>query len=366
MNISFIMSESVIFFYFILELTKLLVKLGDGHTAIQGSRVRPEFYLSIPVKFYLFQEGLFITAAEAKYKDLLGAQVLKYGERTVDEVMKALDPFVSRDNEMRPKEFAPTLMRFLALSNGVGLISDAKKVTLTVKDIAGKTRTVEIAVDDTAPDVGRILPTNWISFSQTLSQPVPLYLKNLNSTYWFEYLAESKTLYFQYNNVVNDKAESLAAFSERLFKFINENEVEKFVIDMRWNNGGNTFLNHPLLLGVIRNEKINQRGKLFIIIGRKTFSAAQNSITFFDRFTNPIFVGEPSGSSPNFIGEETPFVLPYSKIQVNISNLYWASSSPLDFRTWIAPTLYTPPTFEMYKVNRDSAMEAILNYSKIQ
>ena len=348
------------------ELMKLLAKLGDGHTGVQGSRERPETYLSVPVKFYLFQEGLFITAADAKYKDLLGAQVLKYGERTVDEVLKSLDPLIGRDNEMRPKEFAPTLMRYLALPNALGLIPDAKKVSLTIKDFEGKTRTVELAVDATAPDVGRILPANWMSFSQTLSQPAPLYLKNLNPNYWFEYLPESKTVYFQFNQVVNDKAETLAAFSERLFKFINENAVEKLVIDMRWNNGGNTFLNPPLQLGLIRNEKINQNGKLFIIIGRRTFSAAQNFITFCDRNTNTIFVGEPSGSSPNFIGEETPFVLPYSRIQVNISNLYWAGGSPYDYRTWIAPTLYTPPTFEMYKVNRDSAMEAILGYLQIK
>ncbi|HRH42657.1 MAG TPA: S41 family peptidase, partial [Pyrinomonadaceae bacterium] len=239
-------------------------------------------------------------------------------------------------------------------------------ITLTVKDVSGKTRTAELTVDATAPDVGRVLPANWLSFSQTLSQPVPLYLKKLNPNYWFEYLPETKTVYFQFNQIVNDKTESLAAFSERLFKFISENGVEKLVVDMRWNNGGNTFLNPPLQLGLVRNEKVNQNGKLFIIIGRRTFSAAQNFINFCDRNTNAIFVGEPSGSSPNFIGEETPFTLPYSRFSVNISTLYWAGSSPYDFRTWIAPTLYTPPTFEMYKANRDPALEAIANFSMIQ
>lgn len=345
-----------------IELMKLLAKLGDGHTGLEGSRVRPEFYLTIPISFYLFQEGLFITASDAKYKDLLGAQVLKYGEHSVEEVFKAIDPLIGRDNEMRPKEMIPILLRHLALSNGLGLIPDERKVSLTVKDTAGKTRTVELAVDDTVPYVERVLPSNWMCFSQTLSQSLPLYLKNLNQNYWFEYLPESKTVYFQFNNVLNDKDETLSAFSERLFKFINENEVEKLVVDMRWNNGGNTFLNPPLQLGLVRNEKINQNGKLFIIIGRRTFSAAQNFINFCERNTNAVFVGEPSGSSPNFIGEETPFVLSYSKIQVNISNLYWAGSSPYDHRTWIAPTLYTPPTFETYKANRDPAMEAITNY----
>ncbi|HKP46928.1 MAG TPA: hypothetical protein VJT50_10030, partial [Pyrinomonadaceae bacterium] len=64
----------------------------------------------------------------------------------------------------------------------------------------------------------------------------------------------------------------------------------------------------------------------------------------------------------NFVGEETPFVLPYSKVLVNVSDLFWQSSWPFDYRTWIAPQIYAPPTFEFYRQNRDPAMEAILAY----
>jgi hypothetical protein len=131
---------------------------------------------------------------------------------------------------------------------------------------------------------------------------------------------------------------------------------------MRWNNGGNTFLSRPLLYGLIKSDKVNKQGKLFVIIGRRTFSAAQNTSTFFERHTNAIFVGEPTGSSPNFVGEETPFTLPYSKITVNVSDLYWQSSWPQDYRTWIAPQIYAPPTFAAYHANRDPAMEAIMLY----
>lgn len=169
-------------------------------------------------------------------------------------------------------------------------------------------------------------------------------------------------MFFQYNSVRNDQKEPFAAFTERLFKFIGENAVEKLVIDLRWNNGGNTFLLTPLIRGLIKNEKINQRGKLFVITGRRTYSAAQNASTFFERHTSAIFVGEPTGSSPNFVGEEDPFVLPYSKILANVSNLFWQSAFPQDERTWIAPLIYVPPTFKAYSANRDAALEAILEY----
>jgi len=120
------------------------------------------------------------------------------------------------------------------------------------------------------------------------------------------------------------------------------------------------------LKALISNPKVNQNGKLFIIIGRRVFSAAQNAAAYFERFTNAIFVGEPTGSSPNFTGDEVFFTLPYSKMMANVSDVYWQSSTAYDFRTWIAPQIYIEPTFAAYRANRDPLMETILALSAKQ
>jgi hypothetical protein len=99
-----------------------------------------------------------------------------------------------------------------------------------------------------------------------------------------------------------------------------------------------------------------------MITGRRTYSAAQNTAIFLERFTNAIFVREPTVSSPNFVSEEDPLELPYGKMIVNVSDLFWQTSWPEDKRTWIAPLLYAPPTFEFFRPNRDPALEANLNY----
>ena len=102
-------------------------------------------------------------------------------------------------------------------------------------------------------------------------------------------------------------------------------------------------------------RKVNRRGRLFVIIGRATFSAAQNGASMIERHTEASFVGEPTGSSPNFVGETIPITLPYSKLEANVSDLYWQTSWPMDYRSWIAPT------FEAFRQNRDPATEAILS-----
>jgi hypothetical protein len=35
----------------------------------------------------------------------------------------------------------------------------------------------------------------------------------------------------------------------------------------------------------------------------------------------------------------------------------------MDYRVWISPQLYAPPSFELYRANRDPAMEAIMSYA---
>ncbi len=344
----------------VVEIMKLMRSVGDGHTGLLAPPQRPEFARALPIQFFLFKEGLFVIGSDPKHQDLLGAQVISLGGNSVEQLMGSLDQVINRDNDFWPNQIAPYLMRNLQLLHALGLVPEIRKAELRIRDATGRERTVTIDSDTNHPNIWNDFPEDWVTYAQKLTAPLPLYLKNTRANYWFEYLPGTKTVYFQYNRVRNNQQESLASFTERLFKFIDENDVEKLVIDMRWNNGGNTFLSQPLLHALIANKKINQRGKLFVIIGRRTFSAAQNTATFLERHTRATFVGEPTGSSPNFIGEETPFTLPYSKILVNVSDLYWQSSWPMDYRTWIAPQIYAPPKFALYRVNRDPALEAIL------
>jgi len=347
----------------ILGLMKLMVFLEDGHTAVWPVGDHPLFRAGLPLRMFWFEEGLFVTAADPRHKDLLGAQVLKLDGRPIDEVFEALDPYVNRDrgNAIKPKVSLPYMVRALGLLHAAGLTKSADRVTLAVRDLSGQARDVVVEADTKEPEIWNKLPApaSWVTFASTLKDP-PRYVRHMDKAQWFEYLPEQKAVYFQFNKVLNGKEETLAQFTERLLKFLDENDVEKLVIDMRWNNGGNTFLGHPLLLGLIANKKVNQRGRLFVLIGRRTYSAAQNMATYFERYTNATFVGEPTGSSPNAIGEEAPVTLPYSKVMANVSHLFWQGTWPQDQRKWLAPQIYVPPTWADFRAGRDRALEAVL------
>jgi len=99
-----------------------------------------------------------------------------------------------------------------------------------------------------------------------------------------------------------------------------------------------------------------------VIIGRNTFSAAVCGVGNLNRLTEAMFVGEPTGSPPNFIGETIPVTLPYSRLVATVSDLYWQNTVAMDERVWIAPDLYAPPSFQMLLEGRDPATEAVWEY----
>lgn len=76
----------------VIELMKLMAQVGDGHTMIYGFWERPEFLQTIPIEFSFFKEGLFVIAADSRFKELLGAQVLRFDNQTVEQIAAALDP----------------------------------------------------------------------------------------------------------------------------------------------------------------------------------------------------------------------------------------------------------------------------------
>ena len=346
---------------------KIMAKMGVGHTEALPPHTL-EFAQTLPIKFFLFKEGLYVIATDPKYQDLLGAQVLSIGDTDVDRAMAAVAPMVFRDNEIWLKSMVPNLLRYTALLKALNLISDPLQVPLTVRDLQGRTQTVTIGADPSQPDIWNSYPypSTWVGFSPVGAGPVPLYLRNMEAFHWFQYLPESRSVYFQYNRVLPDAKEPFDQFVARLFAFIEQHDVDKLIIDLRWNNGGNTYLLPPLINALIGTPKINREGRLFVLIGRRTFSAAGNAAAYIQRQTNAIFVGEPTGAKPNSLGDETYFTLPFSKLQTSVADVYWESSWPQDFRKWIAPQIYVEPTFAAYRSNRDYALDAILGLGHLE
>lgn len=343
----------------IVELTGIVASVGDGHSSLplantfHGKKTAVGFR-QFPMDLYIFKEGLFVKAASSKYKEIVGGKIIKIGKTNVDEALKIVSRIVSHDNEMSVKERLPGFMIMPEVLHALR-ITDNLEQTPFVFEINGEQKTVILKPSDDDDK------TPWIE--ARANNKVPLWLKKPWDSYWFEYLPESKTVYFQYNAVVNkNKGEKLKEFFKRLFDFVKSNKVERLIIDLRLNTGGNGVYNWDLIYEVIRSEKINAKGKLFAIIGRKTFSAGTHAAILLDSHTKTIFVGEPTGGNVNSYGDHLSIKLPNSGIEILVSQYFYQNTYPWDKRIWIEPEIKFENSFEDFRKNRDVALDLIFNY----
>jgi hypothetical protein len=340
----------------LMEFVKLATLLGDGHSSVRpqfGSRV---LIRSLPLQLYAFTDGLFVIDADDAHTDLIGAQVLALGSRTVDELWPHLAPGVPRDNPMRILRQGPFLLTVTAVLRDLDAIGDTETVPLTVRDARGDERTIEVE----SQPVGRI---NFELIPSKLpgAPPPPLYLAHADEVLWMGPLDEDHVLYVEFNVVRNGPDQTIAGFAEQLREHLDEHpEIDTVVVDVRNNGGGNSFLYPPLVRTLVYYQQSRQNAKLYVLIGRQTFSACENFITDLDTWTDAVFAGEPSGSRPNAIGESTYSVLPYSRLRAGISSRYHQTSYPGDDRQWIAPDLPITLSSEDYFANRDPVLDAVL------
>ena len=178
-----------------------------------------------------------------------------------------------------------------------------------------------------------------------------------------KYIEEENILYLQINIITSLEDKPLPELCDSIKTLVDTNNISAFVLDIRLNGGGNSELNKTIIKLVL-SEKINKKGKLFVIIGKGTFSAAQNLTSDLEHYTDAIFIGEPTGSSPNFIGEVYPFKLPYCGLVISSSNLYHQRGNySSDKRIWKAPDIYKEFSFTDYKNGTDPVLDAIIEYT---
>jgi Peptidase family S41 len=337
------------------RMMRIVRALGDGHSALRATGTPAR----LPIQLFEFPEGIYITAALPAQADLVGAKILKIGNRPIDEALKLTTDITSRDNPMTVRLIAPALLASPRIMRGLGIVDGDGPVPLEIEDASGKTRHIELAAQDLKRG-----ENSWVHAVAGREEPVPIHLRHRDKIYWYEFLPDERLVYCQLNGIGTDMQQSLPEFCKKLFAEVARPEVEGLVIDMRHNGGGNTFTNPPLIEGIIRSDKLQEKGRLFVIIGRMTFSAAQNTVSELERRTKAVLVGEPTGSRPNFIGESIAIVLPNSGWVASISDLWWQHSMAMDYRIWTPPSLYAPPTAASFRAHADPAMDAIVGFRK--
>ena len=345
----------------IVGMMRIAAMVGDGHTRVDPRKDAKFGFRSLPLKLYLFEDGLYVRAAAPAQAGLVGAKVEAIGGVPVAEAIRRAAEISSRDNEVGPKLFVPLYLGMPDILHALGLGNrrDAAELKLR-KGRRVWTATVPAAqVDPVWPpdtDISLVTPEGWVD---ARTAPQPLWLRAPLDYHRMIDLPDRRALYVQLNMVTDTREQSLARFGERIEERVRQINPRAVVLDLRLNQGGNGNLRTGLVRALIRAEDADTR--LYVLTWRGTFSASQFIMDDLDRLTDAVFLGEPASSKPSSFGDAYRMPMPNSGVTVRSSIYYWQEGQNRDPWTWV--DVATPLTLADYAAGRDPALEAALAYA---
>lgn len=365
----------------IVALSAAVALSGNAHTRLYLLRNRTELR-RLPVRVHWFDDGLFVVRATAPLRETLGCRVARLAGRDPRKVKKrAARLFAGNGSWVDYK--SPYFLTSPEILYGLGMIADMKSVPFLfdcpsrdpfLRDL----EPLPLQRTKKPTEAWRALSPGWRGdgggWTSALSadESTPLYLRHADRHYWFEYLAAHKALYLQYNRSQDmPEGASFSDFAEEVESFVGRVAIESFVLDLRFNTGGNNGLAASFMERLVTLEKEKMIGKLTVIIGRATFSAGISLAAQLKQYSNATFVGEPIGDELDTWSEGGNIVLPNSGLTVHFTNGFHSQSnvehpefkqyewSDLDLED-LAPDLLVRTTSADYFAGRDPVLEAIL------
>jgi hypothetical protein len=334
----------------VMHLVALISRDGrDGH--MNALPIDDDGQTALPIRLFEFAEGVFITDAMTPHRDLVATRIVAIGGHAVEDVLEALEPLVPRDGPATVPAFRPLYLLRVQVLEGLGLIGPGA-VQLTVRDGPGE-RTV--AVDPVPMDAYR----RWAGPGGMVSLPIRAdlaWLQQPDRAVGLEELDGGRVQYVRYRMVRSYPV----GLPEELRDRAAAPGVERVVVDLRHNGGGDNTTYRPLLSAV--RAAGAEPGRLYLLTDRLTFSAAANFVTEVEQTTPVTIVGEPMGGGLNFWDDVTRVELRNLPVpmDVGISVRYWQKSEPDDPRLTIEPQIPVPTRAADYFAGRDPVLEAAL------
>jgi Peptidase family S41 len=328
----------------VMGLSRIVAMIGDGHTHLGWGRI----YRGVPLRMFWFGNQLRVTGASAKYRKVIGTRVVEIGGVSLAEAYARELPYISQDeSEGFLRSAHADLSTYPAHLHALGLAPDITHAQYTFLSDRGERFKLSVPIINPGEQVA------WIDAERRM----PLYKQREKGPLWFTYLAREQTLYFNFKAYPRRK--DFIKFSRELFDFIDHHAIQRVVVDLRQNGGGDFTRGRDYIISEFKKRPgLTRTGRLYVIIGRWTYSAGMANAADFRNDLHAILVGEPTGARPNGYQENRAFSLPNSHLDVSYSTQLYKFQE--QDTPGIMPDKRIDPDWLSYRQGRDPALAWIL------
>ena len=331
-----------------LRLMRLVASANVGHTTIHLPEMNLGFWPTA-LTFKWYSDGLAVVGAAPVYAEAMGTRVTQIGSMTPEQLLAAIAPYISHENDAWLREQSPRYIRNVTILKQIGAIGEDGRIKLTLVKPGGETFT--LVTGPAGPGM------NQVSMFDAFRIPPALYRKHLSSYYWYEYVADSHALYIQYNRCQIDPKLAFKDFAADAFAVADSHPVARVIIDLRFNGGGNSLVIWPLFAALKNREAL--KSHVFVLIGPATFSSAQDNAIELRHEFKATLIGEATGERPNGYAEVRTIELPNSGLTVRYCTKYSRLIKDSD-PSALEPDVRVPITLADVLAGRDPVLEAAL------
>jgi hypothetical protein len=359
--------------HLIVAFARTLAAIGNAHTRLYLLRNRTDLR-RLPIRVWWFRDRLYIIRTAPEQSRLLGCEVVRIAGVPALRAKQIVAGLYAGSNGWRDymstytltspeilygSNVAPSMesIRWDLNCQGETLSADLKPLPLE-----RSTMPVE-SWWDLAPGA----PLTLQGGKGMTFAVMPVYLRDPDHPYWFEFLPDVGALYFQYNRAAPDEQHPLAKFEEELMRAMTAHPSAALIVDLRFNTGGDGNVARQTMSNI---QNACAFRKVYVITGRTTFSAGLFHAVQWKHWGKAIFVGEEPGDGLEFFAEGGNILLPNSRLTVHFANArhcYSAASQTPSTDCFnelrVEPLTIALPasnSFEQYRSGRDAALESIV------
>ena len=208
-----------------LQIAKIIASIKDAHTSVPL-----QINLLLPLELYWFSDGIYVISAPLVYKDIVYCKITKINGTPIEEVITILKSIISYENGAYLNSQIPKYLPAIELLYDLELINDIDSLNLTFEDEKGTIDCLEIT-SLPARECRETLQS--IDNSLVSAEKLPLYRRNIDKCYWFQYIPIHKIIYFKYNACRDMLHIDVFNFCKNLMLFIKDHAVDTLIIDMR-------------------------------------------------------------------------------------------------------------------------------------